>query len=722
MNRYIYPDDVRAALEAQQQPVAVYQFLDKKVVTILVSDGFCELLGYDDRAKAMWDMDHDMYKDMHPDDLKRVSEASLRFALGGGEEEYDVLFRTRAGVDSDYHVIHAHGKHIYPALGVRLAQVWYMDEGVYVEGDESATNGMNRVINSVLHEESILRTANYDALTGLPNLAYFFKRCEIRKAEVFSEGKQGALLYIDLNGMKYFNFRNGFAEGDRMLKDFAEILARNFGHEDCCHIGADRFAVSTLDDDLENRLKQFISEAEQIENHLPVLIGVYTTAVEDVPVSTAYDRAKVACDAVRKSENSAYQFYTKDLSEKDKRRRYIQTNLDRAITEGWIRVYCQAIVRAVNEKVCNEEALARWVDPEAGLFSPAEFIPELEKSGQIWKLDLYVLEQVLRKINLQKQSGMPIVPHSINLSRSDFESCDIVEEIRRRVDEAGVDRSLIAVEVTESVIGSDFDYMKEQVGRFRALGFPVWLDDFGSGYSSLEVLQGISFDLIKFDMSFMRRLDEGENARIILTELMKMATKLGVDTVCEGVETEKQVRFLQEIGCSKLQGFYYVKPMPYTAILERFEKGMDVGFEDTDASAYFDTIGRINLYDLDVVTRTDGESFQSAFNTVPVGIIEIRGETSRFVRSNPSYREFVRRYFGIEMKSSVQEFVKYQTPFMHNIAQKCTEPGGRTFYDEKLPDGSVVHYFARRISRNPKTGDIAVAVTVLSISEPEKDA
>ena len=721
MNRYTYPDDIRTALEAQQQPLAVYQFIDKKVVTVLVSDGFCELLGYNDRAKAMWDMDHDMYRDMHPDDLKRVSEASMRFALAGGEEEYDVLFRTKAGVDSDYHVIHAHGKHVYPELGVRLSQVWYMDEGVYVEGDESAANGMNWVINSVLHEESILRAANYDPLTGLSNLAYFFKRCDIRKTEMFSEGKQGVLLYIDLNGMKYYNFRNGFAEGDRMLKDFAEILARNFGHEDCCHIGADRFAVSTTDDDLENRLKRFFAEVERTEKHLPVMVGIYSTAVENVPVSSAYDRAKMACDAIRKSETSSYHFYTLDLSEKDKRRRYIQTSLDRAIEEGWIRVYCQAIVRAVNEKVCDEEALARWIDPEAGFFSPAEFIPELEKSGQIWKLDLYVVEQVLRKISLQKQNGMSIVPHSVNLSRSDFETCDIVEEIRRRVDAAGVDRSLIAVEVTESMIGSDFDYMKKQIGRFRSLGFPVWLDDFGSGYSSLDVLQSIPFDLIKFDMSFMRRLDEGENAKIILTELMKMATALGVDTVCEGVETEKQVRFLQEIGCSKLQGFYYVKPMPYTAILERYEKGMDVGFEDTDASAYFDTVGRISLYDLDVITSMDRESFQNAFNAAPIGIIEIREDASRFVRSNPSYREFVRRYFGIEMRTAKQDFVKYRTPFMRNIADKCGEPGGKTFYDEKLPDGSVVHYFARWIGRNPKTGDIAVAVAVLSISDPEKD-
>ena len=719
MNRYIYPETVKAALEGLRQPLAVYQLVDGQVVTLLVSDGFCELLGYTDREQAVWDMDHDMYKDTHPDDRKRIADAAERFSAGG--EDYDVVFRTKAGVESDYRVIHAHGKHVYLENGIRLAHVWYMDEGKYIKGDEYSGTQMNREINSVLHEESILRAANYDALTGLPNLAYFFKRCEVRKAGLMSEGQQVVFLYIDLNGMKYYNYRNGFAEGDKLLKRVANELSGVFGAEDCCHIGADRFAVCTSEDGLEDRLKRFFYNVEQIEGHLPVQVGIYSTGLENIPVSSAYDRAKVACDDIRKSDKSVWNYYSLELSEADRRRRYIQMNLDKAISEKWIRLYCQAIVRAVNEKVCNEEALARWIDPELGFLSPAEFIPQLEESGQIYKLDLYILEQVLEKINLQKQNGMTIVPHSINLSRSDFEACDIVEEIRKRVDEAGVRRELITIEITESVIGSDFDYMRKQIVRFRTLGFPVWLDDFGSGYSSLDVLQSIPFDMIKFDMSFIRRLNEGENARIILTELVRMATSLGVDTLCEGVEKEEQVRFLQEIGCSKIQGFYYTKPMSVEAIIDRYEKGMDVGFENTDASDYYDTIGRINLYDLDVITNLDGDSFKNSFNTVPIGIIEVRGEMARFTRCNPSYREFIRRLFGVDMSVLKQTYVKFQAPFMHNLVNNCSQPGSRTFYDEKIPDGSVVHSFARMIGRNPKTGDVAVAVAVLSITSPPED-
>lgn len=129
--------------------------------------------------------------------------------------------------------------------------------------------------------------------------------------------------------------------------------------------------------------------------------------------------------------------------------------------------------------------------------------------------------------------------------------------------DAGIERGKVTIEITESIIGSDFTFMKEQITRFRELGFPVWMDDFGSGYSSLDVLQSLKFDLIKFDMGFLRKVDEGNNGKIILTELMKMAVALGLETVCEGVETEEQADFLQEIGCSRLQGYLFSKPKPF---------------------------------------------------------------------------------------------------------------------------------------------------------------
>ena len=326
---------------------------------------------------------------------------------------------------------------------------------------------------------------------------------------------------------------------------------------------------------------------------------------------------------------------------------------------------------------------------------------------------------MLEKIVQRQAAGLEVVPQSVNLSRSDFETCDMVEEIRRRVDEAGVSHDLITIEITESVIGSDFEFMNEQVDRFRNEGFAVWMDDFGSGYSSLDVLRDIHFDLIKFDMSFLRKLDEGDKGKIILRELMKLAGRLNLDTVCEGVEKEEHVRFLQEINCSKLQGYYFGKPISKEQVFRRYAEGKQIGFESEDTSSYYETIGRADLYDISIIASADEDSFHRTFSTLPMAIIEIQGDEARFIRSTPSYREFMKRFFSFDIATMARKFGKYHTPFMDHMVKACCEQGSRSFFDEKMPDGSVVHSFARRISIHPTNGNQAVAVAVLSISEPQ---
>ena len=165
------------------------------------------------------------------------------------------------------------------------------------------------------------------------------------------------------------------------------------------------------------------------------------------------------------------------------------------MAENWIKVYYQPIIRTANGRVCDEEALSRWHDPVKGILMPDDFIPVLENSNLIYKLDLYVVEQVLKKLKTQIERRLFVVPTSINLSRTDFDLCDIVEEIRRRVDESGIGRDKITIELTESTVSRDFEFMKKQIERLQELGFKVWMDDFGRGYSSMDLLQDIHFDL-----------------------------------------------------------------------------------------------------------------------------------------------------------------------------------------------------------------------------------
>ena len=720
--RYHYDQATLATLEHLTVPFAVYQFVDKRVVTLALSDGFCRLFGYEDRAQAYYDMDHDMYRDAHPDDVARIANEAYRFATEGGR--YEVLYRTKLKDSSDYRIVHAYGEHLYTDTGVRLAHVWYSDEGIYQEECGQQGFELNKSLSNALHGNSIVKASQYDYLTGLPSMSYFFELAETEKEKIRKSGGTPVMMYLDFVGMKFYNSKFGFAEGDRLLQSFAKILSKLFGNEHCCRIGADHYVVLAETMGLDEILQRVISECRGINNgkSLPIHVGVYVSQNEKVHTSVACDRAKLACTSLRGRYESAVGYYSPEMSKDAVHRQYIIDHIDQAVAEKWIQVYLQPIVRAVNGKTCDVEALARWIDPERGFLSPAEFIPTLEETGLIWKLDLCMVDQVLEAIKTQMADGFTVVPHSINLSRSDFDACDIVGEIRKRVDAAGVPRDLITIEITESVIGSDPAFMKEQVERFRKDGFPVWLDDFGSGYSSLDILQSIRFDLIKFDMSFMREFNKGENAKIVLTELMRMATALRLDTVCEGVETGEQVRFLQEIGCSKLQGFFFSKPISFDGVREMFREKTLIANENPAESEYYESIGRISLYDLDIITGDQEDTFRNVFSTLPIAILEINGGSIRYVRSNPSYREFVRRFFKEDL-SDLQigmdaPVVEYVSGFFKVIRQ-CCESGNRMYFDEKLPDGSTAHSFVRRLSVNPVTGSVAIAVAVLSVSEPD---
>ena len=704
-------------IEDSPEPAAIFRYADHRVEILAVSDGFCRLFGFPNQTQAVHILDEDMYREVLTEDQERFSGAVLRFAEG--QEDLDIVYRTRSGIDAGYRVIHARGVHLHTGSAERIGYLWYMDEGVYLRGEEESGTQLNRTLNRALHDESVLHAAQYDHLTGLPNLGWYFTLYETEKDRIQKEGGQTALLYMDLKGLEGFNRRNGLADGDQFLKTFADILKGIFGKQRCCHMVAGRFAAVASEEEADAKIARLFEETARMNGGrtLPVHVGIYPESMEDVPFSTAYDRAKMACDAISENSASVSHPYSRKLLEDSRKHQYVVDNIDRALEENWIQVYYQPIVRTVSGEICDEEALARWQDPVQGFLSPDDFIPYLENAGLIHRMDLYVVDRVLDKILEEKEAGGSPVSHSVNLSRADFVSCDIVEEIRKRVDAAEIPRDRITIEITESMIANDMDFIKKQVDRFRALGFPVWMDDFGSGYSTLDVLQSIHFDLIKFDMSFMKKFDEGDSSKIILNELMRMASALGVDTVCEGVETEAQVRFLKEAGCSKLQGYLFGRPVPREKIPQRAQEGFPAVFEAAEASAYYETVGRLNLYDLDVLASSEGSSFQYSFNTLPMAIVEIRDGEARYVRNTPSYREFVRRFFGEERAALRTEFMKYTTPFMSHIIQACREPGSRTFFHEKVPDGTVIHSFARQVGVNPVNGNHAVAIAVLSISE-----
>ena len=726
MERYRFSDQEQTLMENMQAPFAIYQLVDRQIVTLVVSNGFCELVGSNDREKVYAAMDHDTYRNVHPDDIARLGNAVFRFIKG--EDNFESVYRLKQQDKPGYLVIHAYGRHMYTDTGVRLAQIWYANEGAYDEENREGT-GLRLALSNALHEESILRASYYDFLTGLPSMTYFFELAEAGREAIRAGGENPVVMYMDFSGMKFYNSRHGFAEGDKLLRAFARILIKTFGLEHCSRFGSDHFAVLAEQAGLDEKLESVFAQCREINDGktLPVHVGVYPSQKKFVHISVACDRAKLACTALRGTYGAAVNYYSQDLNDDVEKKQYIIENIDRAIREKWIQVYYQGIVRAANGKLCDEEALSRWIDPERGFLSPADFIPALEEAKLIYKLDLFVVEQVLEKLWQQAKAGIYLVPQSVNLSRMDFDSCDIVEEIRRRVDEAGIDRDLITIEITESVIGSDFDFMREQVRRFQDLGFSVWMDDFGSGYSSLDVLQSIHFDLIKLDMRFMQQFGSGGEGRIILTELVRMAMGLGVETVCEGVETEAQVEFLREIGCTKIQGYYYGKPISAQALFDLAASGEGIGIENPLETDYYTALGRVNLYDMAMVTGGyDGDdSLRRYFDTVPIAILEVTGGKIRYARSNKSYRDFIERMFHVQM--TPQRMYDTDMPPregdpMIGAIMRCSRDGNRALVDLPLDDRTTVHAFIRRIAVNPVTGAAAIAIAVLAVMEEKERA
>lgn len=721
MEKYQFSVTEQKVLETLPQAIAVYQFVDKKVVTLALSKGFLELFGYDDIKEAYHDMDHDMYKDTHPDDVARIADAAYRFATQ--TEVYDVIYRTKNKEKNNYKIIHANGKHIFLEDGVRLAYVWYFDEGDYIENGISQSNELSSTLNNALHRESFLNNVRYDYLTGLPSIALFFEQTEEGKKKIKDSGKEVAYAFFDFSGMKHYNHKFGFVKGDEYLKEFAHILAEIFGSEECCRFGEDHFGAYCAEEDISEKVQKVIEDNRNLdkESHLSLRVGIYSTTIEDVPVSVAFDRAKLACNAIRGTYTSSFNFYDDSMRADSMNKQYILDNFKKALEEKWIEVYYQPIVRATNNLVCNEEALSRWKDPEKGILGPNEFVPIIEEAGGLYKLDLYVVEEVLKKMSLFKSVGLHVVPHSINLSRSDFNKVDMVNEISRRVDAAHIDHNLIAIELTESTIGSDFDFIKEQIRRFKELGFQVWMDDFGSGYSSLDVLQSIQFDLVKFDMSFMRKLDENENSKIILTELIKMVSELGMETVCEGIETKEQIRFLQNVGCSKFQGYHYCKPISVETILNRYETGKQIGFENPNESKYYEAIGRVNLNNL-TISANDDESFGNYYDDLPMCVVEVNGGNINFIRRNNSYYEFTKRYFGIDLPTQEIEFKSISNLDIEFITQikKCCKSKQNVFFDRIMPNSDTAHYFLRFVSYNHLTKKYAIEIVVLMITSAKE--
>ena len=431
-------------------------------------------------------------------------------------------------------------------------------------------------------------------------------------------------VFFNITNFHLYNATHGFRQGDLCLQHIEGILRDVFPDRPIVHLGSDNFAVLADAADVQPRIDAACQRVQVYIGNPNIALKAGIRFLSDLhslkDLNVAFDsEAKIACDTIKKDASRHWAVYTQELGLRHKMQNYVREYLDQAIEKGFIRLYLQPIVRTLTGRLVGAEALARWESPQYGLISPAIFIPVLEEAHLIHKLDAYILNAVAKMTRQGLDQGLPALPISVNLSRLDFILQDpfaTTESIRKKYD---LPLGLLQVEVTENALVDKMEPVLDGIKRFQQAGYPVLLDDFGSGYSSLNVLKDYDFDTIKFDMKFLHPFTE--KSRKILRYLVSMAKELSIHTLAEGAETEEQCAFLREIGCEKIQGYYYGKPIPYEDF-HLYCLDHNLQLESREEAQLFDQAGLVDLN-----------------QSVPVAIIYDNSQEMTMLQANDLYLE-----------------------------------------------------------------------------------
>lgn len=412
--------------------------------------------------------------------------------------------------------------------------------------------------------EEVSRIAYTDSITGYGTWDKFVLDA---KSLLRHEYRRYALVSFDIDKFKAINDMYGHDEGNRVLKLIADTVNRNLQDgETFSRINSDNYYILMLyssDSDTARRIGSLIQAIEyEITEFVPVLsFGIYRITDKSVSIRRMGDLADIAKRTVKYGDDSAYTFYSESMLEKMREEKRIENEMQTALDMHEFCVFYQPKV-SLDGKVnlTGAEALVRWIK-DGTVISPGKFIPLFEKNRFIIKLDYYIMDQVCQKIK-QWESYYPHLLISVNMSRAHLRDPQFVEKLNDICLSHGVSTSSIEIEITESAAYGSLDVLTAVFKQLKDYGFHISIDDFGSGYSSLNMLKDLPADVLKIDRAFLAESNSNKRANDILGYVIRMVGSLGMHTICEGIETDDQAKLLGGLGCEMAQGFYFAKPMP----------------------------------------------------------------------------------------------------------------------------------------------------------------
>ena len=428
-----------------------------------------------------------------------------------------------------------------------------------------------KLISIILQRRKIKKLIYTDSVTGGYNKEFF-----LHKAGKMIKRRHKSFVVVCIRMDKFRNYQTayGIKAGDNLLEDFYKKLGELIKKrkEFAAHLEKGDFVLLLHFDNEEllNIRLQVITQALndcRPNQHLFFSVGACRILSRKDNLEEKITNAGAALS--KKENNTNVLWFDEAMREEQIWERRVEDDMDRALADNEFKVYLQPKYSTKKEELSAAEALVRWIHPEYGFVSPAKFIPIFERNGFITKLDDFMLTEVSRLQSQWLQAGRKLVPISVNVSRAHFSQENLAEHICKIVDTYKVPHEFIELELTESAFFDDKQILLATVKKLKDFGFKVSMDDFGAGYSSLNSLKELPLDIIKLDAQFFRDIEDKKRADLIVCDTIKLAKKLGMQIVAEGIETREQVDFLAEQHCDLIQGFYFAKPLPINEFEEK---------------------------------------------------------------------------------------------------------------------------------------------------------